>query len=81
VLPEPHDDAGELLTLDALQIVGKRCAASGTVIAFEPDARVCPRCERVYHKDHVPPTCDCGAPLQGAAKSSEPSESEDAHAV
>jgi hypothetical protein len=63
-LPEPHRDAGEVLVLDPIQVVGKHCAESGTVIAYEPDARVCTRCERVYHKAHVPETCACGASLE-----------------
>jgi hypothetical protein len=62
-LPEAIADAGENLTLDPPQVVGRHCAASGKVISYEPDARVCPRCERVYHKAHVPETCECGAPL------------------
>ena len=45
---------GEVLPLEPPQVVGKHCAASGKVIAYEPDARVCPRCERVYHKATVP---------------------------
>jgi hypothetical protein len=59
-LPAASESAGERLALEQLQIVGRRCAASGSIIAFEPDARVCARCERVFHKDHVPDTCDCG---------------------
>jgi hypothetical protein len=62
-MPETARDAGEVLQLDPIQVVGKHCAASGTIIAYEPDARVCPRCERVYHKAHVPETCACGASL------------------
>jgi hypothetical protein len=62
-LLEPRNDAGETLALEPPQVVGKHCAASGKVIAYEPDARVCPRCERVYHKAHVPDSCACGAPL------------------
>jgi hypothetical protein len=62
-LPEASPDAGESLALDAPQVVGRHCAASGKVISYEPDARLCPRCERVYHKAHVPETCECGAPL------------------
>src|SRR5262249_49780074 len=62
-LPEARSDAGEILTLDPIQVVGKHCAESGTVIAYEPDARACTRCERVYHKAHVPETCPCGASL------------------
>lgn len=61
----PHDNAGQLIVLEPLQVVGKRCAESGKVLAYEPDARVCPRCERVYHKAHVPDACRCGASLTG----------------
>jgi hypothetical protein len=57
------DDGGTVLPLEPVQVVGKRCAASGKLIAFEPDARVCPMCERVYFKDAVPATCACGASL------------------
>jgi len=64
-LPEPADDDGEELPLEALQVAGRRCAESDKAIAFESDARVCPRCERVYHKAHVPSTCACGASLAG----------------
>jgi hypothetical protein len=63
-LAEARNDAGEGITLEPLQIVGKRCAASGKIIAFEPDARVCPNCERVYHKEHVPDACECGQAMR-----------------
>jgi hypothetical protein len=66
-LSEPRSDVGEILVLDPVQVVGKRCAASGTIIAFEPDARVCPRCERIYHQDHVPAECACGGTLAPTA--------------
>jgi hypothetical protein len=62
-LPEISASAGELLTLEPLQVVGKHCAESGKVISYEPDARVCSKCERVYHKLHVPEECACGASL------------------
>jgi hypothetical protein len=62
-LPDPRASAGESLALEPPQVVGKHCAASGKVIAFEPDARVCPRCERVYFKTSVPADCECGASL------------------
>ena len=62
-LPEPRAAAGVVVPLEAPQVVGKHCAASGKVIAYEPDARVCPRCERVYHKASVPDACECGASL------------------
>jgi hypothetical protein len=54
------DSEGELLDLEPVQVVGKRCAKSRKTIAYEPDARVCPRCERVYHKNFVPKKCACG---------------------
>ncbi len=62
-LPEARGDAGESLALDPPQVVGRHCAASGKAISYEPDARVCPRCERVYHRAHVPAECACGASL------------------
>jgi len=65
-VPDPLASAGEVLTLEPPQVVGKHCAASGRVIAYEPDARVCPRCERVYHKASLPETCECGASLAEA---------------
>jgi len=52
-----------VLPLEPPQVVGKHCAASGKVISYEPDARVCPRCERVYHRASVPASCECGASL------------------
>ncbi len=56
-LPAPNPSAGaEREILDA-QVAGHRCAASKKVIAFEEDARLCPRCGQVYHKDHVPSAC------------------------
>jgi hypothetical protein len=63
-LPDVRGGANESLAMDPPQVVGKHCASSGDVIAYEPDARVCPRCERVYHKAHVPDSCKCGASLE-----------------
>lgn len=61
---KPSKEVGEVVPCPPLQVVGRRCAESDIVISYEPDARVCPRCERVYHKDHVPKTCvGCEAPL------------------
>ena len=68
-LPPPSAAAGETLTLDPQQVVGKQCAASGEIIAYEPDARVCRRCGRVYHKAHVPGTCACGGALSNLRES------------
>ena len=63
-LPEPKESDGEVVTIDSLQVTGRHCAASDKVISFERDARLCPTCAQVYHKDHVPKTCvSCGADL------------------
>ncbi|WP_394825203.1 hypothetical protein [Pendulispora albinea] len=62
-IPAAVDDPTDVLPMDPLQVVGRRCAESNKSIAYEPDARVCTRCERVYHKDFVPKTCECGAAL------------------
>jgi hypothetical protein len=64
-VPEARQGDGEDIVMDAVQVVGKRCAATDRILAYEPDARVCPRCERVYHKLSVPTDCACGASLQG----------------
>ena len=62
-LAEAVDDPADVMAMDPLQVVGRRCAKSGRSISYEPDARVCTRCERVYHKDSVPKRCECGASL------------------
>lgn len=62
-LPRAEPHAGTLIDLEPLQVVGKKCAASGKTISYEPDARVCERCERVYFKRSVPKKCKCGASL------------------
>jgi hypothetical protein len=62
-LPPTRPTDGELVPLDPLQVVGMHCAQSGKVIAYEPDAVVCPQCELVYHKASAPETCACGASL------------------
>jgi hypothetical protein len=82
--PRTRPGDGELLPLDPVQVVGKHCAESGRVIAYEPDARVCPRCEHVYHKSSVPAECACGAslaapePQEGDLKPKEDAVAEDA---
>jgi len=62
-IPAPIEDPADVVPLDPLQIVGKKCAASDKTITYESDARVCPKCELIYHKNHVPKTCECGAKL------------------
>ena len=55
---------GEEVACPPLQLVGKKCQKSGKTIAYEPDARVCPRCEAIYHRATVPKSCACGNSLQ-----------------
>jgi hypothetical protein len=62
-LPPAGASAGEKIELEPLQVVGKRCAVSERIISFEPDGRVCARCERVYVKTSVPKKCKCGNSL------------------
>jgi hypothetical protein len=63
-LPEPKDTDGELVTLEAVQVAGRVCAKTGRAIAFERDARLCPRCAQVYHHSGVPKKCvTCKADL------------------
>lgn len=60
-LPKPSESDGEVRAIEGLQVAGKKCAASDMTIAFERDARLCPNCAQVYHKDHVPKKCvTCG---------------------
>ena len=62
-LPDPLASAGVEIALEPPQVVGRHCAESGKIIAYEPDARVCVRCERVFHRSSVPEVCPCGASL------------------
>jgi hypothetical protein len=64
-VPKPSANEGQSIVLDPVQVVGRRCMASGESILYEPDSRICPKCERVYHKNHVPNECPCGASLAG----------------
>jgi hypothetical protein len=61
--PEANANDGTVI-IQPVQVVGKRCAISKRVIAYEPDARVCPNCECVYHMTHVPAVCACGNDLE-----------------
>jgi hypothetical protein len=72
---KPSKDAGEIIPAPPLQVVGQRCAESDTIISYEPDARVCPKCERVYHKEHVPKRCvSCDASLADLQDEAKPDE-------
>lgn len=63
-IPAASPHAGTKVDLEPLQVVGRKCASSGQTISYEPDARVCTRCERVYFKRSVPKKCKCGASLE-----------------
>ncbi len=79
-IPEARSGlAGDVILLEPLQVVGRKCANSDKMIAFEPDARICPRCERIYYKNDVPKKCACGANLAELrnAKSLEIEEDDD----
>ena len=62
-LPGANAHAGMKIELEPLQVVGKRDALTDKLISYEPDAKVCTRCERVYYKKSVPKKCKCGASL------------------
>jgi len=62
-LPGAPPHAGMQIELEPLQVVGRKDAATGQLISYEPDARVCTRCERVYFKRSIPKKCKCGASL------------------
>jgi hypothetical protein len=51
--------------LEPPQIAGQSCKATGKVISFEKDARLCGRCGELYHKSGVPSRCvTCDARLK-----------------
>lgn len=62
-LPLAAPYAGTLVDLEPLQVVGRKDAITGKTISYEPDACVCPQCERVYAKRSVPKKCQCGNSL------------------
>lgn len=58
------DKRGEIVVVDDVQVAGHLCASSKTLISFERDARLCPQCGQVYHREHVPSRCvTCEADL------------------
>jgi hypothetical protein len=71
-LPPTRSGDGESILLDPVQVVGRHCAKSGRIIAYEPDARVCPKCELVYHKSSVPEECACGTSLASLGSADAP---------
>ena len=63
-LPKPDPEAGEELKVEGIQVAGRHCRESDVLISFERDARLCPNCCEVYHRQHVPKVCaTCEQPL------------------
>jgi hypothetical protein len=63
-LPEPKKHDGDMRLVEGFQVTGRHCAASDKPISFERDARICVNCGQVYHKNHVPVTCEtCEEPV------------------
>jgi hypothetical protein len=58
-----RSNVGTAVALEPALIAGRRCAASGKIVAVETDGLVCARCERVYLKTACPKACACGASL------------------
>lgn len=57
-------EEGEARKVGAVQVAGRKCAASGRVLSFEADVRTCARCGQVYHTEEVPLECvTCGAEM------------------
>ncbi|HEX4340300.1 MAG TPA: hypothetical protein VH062_30540 [Polyangiaceae bacterium] len=67
-IPLATQPGGEEVPVLGDQVAGRRCAATDKIISFERDARLCPNCAQVYHKDHVPKQCvTCGVDVAGRA--------------
>jgi len=65
-IPAATQPGGEEVPVSGDQVAGRRCAATNKIISFERDARLCPNCAQVYHKDNVPKACvTCGADVAG----------------
>ena len=47
----------ETVPVQPMQVTGRRCKASNTIISFERDARTCRTCGEVYDHKHVPAKC------------------------
>jgi hypothetical protein len=67
-LPKPRDRDGESVRVEDYQVAGRLCAATDQPISFVQDARLCPGCGQVYHRQHVPERCvSCDGRLAGRA--------------
>jgi hypothetical protein len=56
-LPERRETDGQVVPIEKVQVTGARSRASDRIITFERDARFCPRCGELYHREDVPGTC------------------------
>jgi hypothetical protein len=57
-------DHATVVAIAPPQVAGRRCKASGTIISFERDARICNRCGEVYERKHAPKKClTCETPM------------------
>ncbi|MBI5538140.1 MAG: hypothetical protein HY898_35790 [Deltaproteobacteria bacterium] len=64
-LPAAQETDGEVIPLEKLQVTGSKCKASGKIITFEKDARTCPKCGEIYHREGLPDSCmTCEADLR-----------------
>ncbi len=59
-IPHPVETPANELVMPALQVAGRRCAHSNKMITYPKDARICPTCERIYHRKQLPDKCPCG---------------------
>lgn len=67
-IPEVKGEGPKPLRVESLQVAGKRCQVSNQVLTFERDARLCPVCTSIYHRDSVPKICvNCDQPLGSSA--------------
>lgn len=65
-LPNPDDVKGYEQDIEDDQVTGTRCASSKKLINLEEDARLCPRCGKVYHREGLPEACvHCETKLGG----------------
>ncbi len=63
-LPKASESDGVVVAVEATQVTGRRCRASGKIITFERDARLCARCGEIYHVEALPERClTCDAPM------------------
>ncbi len=63
-LPNPDKVKGFQQDIEDDQVTGVTCAHSKKLITLEEDARICPRCGQIFHKDGLPEACtSCEATL------------------